>query len=141
MKTRIRRYRVLAFFIMCLSMLIGLTEIHEANDKLRVLTFNAWLLPVGKSQTSLQYRLKSIPNMILKTNADIVALQEVWPIPSILDSNNKSRSYLINSLKHIYKNSYYNERLCSWKIWKWSPVTNQKKLYYCRLFPPSCFSG
>lgn len=57
----------------------------DTPKKLKVLTFNTWLLyplpfGIGSAQQN-DMRKKIIPHAVAKTGADIVALQEVWNSP------------------------------------------------------------
>ena len=52
--------------------------VHLQAAELKLLSYNTWLLPFGRSGASLQERLPKIIANLRSANADIVALQEVW---------------------------------------------------------------
>jgi endonuclease/exonuclease/phosphatase family metal-dependent hydrolase len=47
-----------------------------ATERLRVLSWNAWGLPVAS--TNLQARMAALPHAIAKLDPDVVLLQEIW---------------------------------------------------------------
>lgn len=72
--------------------------------ELKVLTFNTWLLkpPFGiGAAEDIEERLKIMPEMLAKTGAHIIGLQEVW--------NNSYRDTLIKEMKKYGYESYHDK--------------------------------
>lgn len=75
----------------------------------KLLTFNAGLLlwkflgfTIFESVKHTEARLKKIPEALCKTNASVIALQEVYAV--------RAKEYIINEVKDLYPHSAYHQK-------------------------------
>lgn len=99
-----------AFLGVILGFFFCTGQVAEAQlqRQIKVLTFNTWLLPIGKAAKTLDQRVKLIADSILESDADIVSLQEVWKSIGVRDRSRVMRE-LIERLKVHYPHHYMNE--------------------------------
>ncbi len=67
----------------------------SGSTEIKVLTYNTWLLdlPFGCGSQIVDKRLRRLPEAIANTEADLIALQEVW--------HRSHRKYLTNEMKRF----------------------------------------
>jgi len=88
----------LSFILLFLTFASHAAEVIVCPQKLKVLTFNTWMLslPFNAGAHDLQERLDIFPDRLSETGADIIGLQEVWW--------DKARKTL---KKEMFKRGYY----------------------------------
>jgi len=87
------------------------------KSDISILTFNVWMPHVWLPENKKHERLIHLPDSLLKYNADIICLQEVFDL--------RARKTIIESFHNEY---FFNrETLCKQKVWK--------------VFSKDCFGG
>lgn len=83
----------------------------KAERFLKVLTYNVWMVdfPFELVSHDIEARAAAIPAELAKTEADIIALQEVWP-------DKKKKSLAEDFKKNGYPYSFYEDLPASWLL-------------------------